>query len=141
MPAAGGPATRITNNGGTKPVEFPDGETLCYAKAVPGGSSLWCAGTRGGQERQVAASPGTFRARPQFAVARGGLYCIRYERADSPIGIDFIDIRTGSVRRVLTIHVPHRQSAEGLSVSPDGRWFLYTLYDFQDDLMLFENFR
>jgi len=141
VPAAGGPAAQITNNGGTEPVESRDGGTLFYAKPGPGASSLWCVDTRGGQERRLAASPGTFRDRPQFAVARGGVYCIRYDRMDAPIGIDFIDLRTGTVRRVLTTNMPQRQSTPGLSVSLDGRWFLYALYDFEDDLMQFENFR
>jgi len=36
---------------------------------------------------------------------------------------------------------PQRFSAPGLAVSPDGKWLLYALFDFEDDIMLFEDFR
>ena len=139
MAAVGGSAAQITMTGGTRPVESTDGETLVYAKTDAGGSSLWCADTAGGQERHLIESPGTFRV-VQFAVVRGRVYCIRYERLDDPIGIELIDLRTGSVKRVLTINVPQRQSAYGFSVSRDARWFLHAMFDFEDDLMQFENF-
>jgi hypothetical protein len=42
---------------------------------------------------------------------------------------------------VLTIKSPQRFSSNGLTVSPEGKWFLYSVFDFEDDLMQFENFR
>ena len=66
---------------------------------------------------------------------------IRYDHLDHPIGIDFLDLRNGATRRVLTVNMPQRFSAPGLAVSPDGKWLLYGLFDFEDDIMLFEDFR
>jgi hypothetical protein len=68
------------------------------------------------------------------------LYFIRYDNPDHPIEIDFLDLRNGATRRVLTVNMAQRFDAPGLSVSPDGKWLLYALFDFEDDIMLFEDF-
>jgi hypothetical protein len=69
------------------------------------------------------------------------VYCIRYDHPDRPAGIDFVDLGKGAIHRVLTLEMPQRFTGSGLSVSPDGRWFLCVLYDFEDDIMQYENFR
>jgi eukaryotic-like serine/threonine-protein kinase len=139
IPTGGGVANRITSTGGNQPLESLDGETLWFVKADASGSSLWRADTRGGSEQQVVLSAS---ARPlRFTVAERGVYFIRYELPDDPVGIDFLDFRTGSVKRVLTTNLAQRQSYVGLSFSPDGKWFLCAGRDFEDDLMQFENFR
>jgi hypothetical protein len=91
-------------------------------------------------ELQVVESPGSHIV-IQFAVAGTDLYCIRFDRLDAPISIDVVDLRTTTIRRVLNINAPQRQNSPGLSISPDRKWFLYALMDFEDDLMQFENFR
>jgi Tol biopolymer transport system component len=48
MPAKGGSPVRVTSNGGTNPIESPNGDKLFYVKQSLAGSSVWCADTHGG---------------------------------------------------------------------------------------------
>ena len=138
-----GEAVQVTKNGGALPAESPDGRFLFYLKTeeVERGShfqssTLYRQPSGGGPEQRVLTS-----LLPQFVFAAGGLYFIRYDHPDHPIGIDFLDLRNGATRRVLTVNMPQRFSAPGLAVSPDGKWLLYALFDYEDDIMLFEDFR
>ena len=140
IPPSGSSATLVTKNGGKSPVESPDGQFLFYVKTEGQEASLWCMPPEGGAERRVIDSA---MREPGFAVTAGGLCCIRYvDHPDRPAGIDFMNLRSSALKRVLTINMPQRFTGNGFSISPDGRWFLYVLYDFEDDIMQeFENFR
>jgi len=139
-----GEAVQVTKNGGALPAESPDGRFLFYLKTEgvePASRSqptaLYRQASGGGPEQRVLTSSLPL----QFVFAAGGLYFIRYDHPDHPIGIDFLDLRNGTTRRVLTVNMAQRFSADGLAVSPDGKWLLYALFDFEDDIMLFEDFR
>ncbi len=143
MPAGGGAAVQITANHAARPIESADGRFLFYARNEGAETSLWRMPSRGGPEQKIVgfARSAGYPRMVQFALARRGLYCIPYDHPDRPAGIDLVDLRTGAIKHVLTVDMPQRFNAGGFSVSPDERWLLYVLYDFEDDIMQFENFR
>jgi len=76
-------------------------------------------------------------------VVEQGIYFLTAEKMDRP-AIEFFNFTTGRLIEVATLAKPFRLATnpEGLSVSPDGRWILYTQEDQRDtDLMRVENFR
>jgi len=78
---------------------------------------------------------------PSYAFGVGALFFIRYSGADDPAVIERFDLATRAIKPVLPLGVPQRFAVPGLSVSPDGRWFLGAWWEVQSDLMRFENFR
>ena len=134
MPSGGGEAVQVTRNGGYEPVESPDGKWLYYCKGEMA-SSLWRVSTEGGEESQVLESV-FLRG---FAVVKEGIYFIPRPDSASRCSIQFFDAATTRTRLIATIEKPVRWR---LSVSPDGRWILYSQVDeVGSDLMLVENFR
>ena len=74
-----------------------------------------------------------------FGVVKEGIYFIPMPDAAGRSSIQFFNFATKRIRSISTI-----ESAIGtnLSVSPDGRWILYSQADqLGSDLMLVENFR
>jgi Tol biopolymer transport system component len=133
VPAGSGEAGQVTRKGGFEAFESPDGQWIYYTKS-DGASSLWKVPRDGGEETQVLES---IDARA-FAVAHEGIYFIPRPDAGR-YSIQFFNFATKKIRSVTTIDGP---LSEYLSVSPDGRWILYSQIDQQgSDLMLVENFR
>jgi hypothetical protein len=142
IPVAGGQAVQVTRDGGAMPLESPDGKLLVYVKLVGTIYQVRAIPAGGGAERLLLTSGlGDLIGPPQLAFAAGGLFYIRYESQDLPTTIDYLDLKTGLTRRVIATDAPQRMGHKGFSVSPDGRLFLYSLFDFEDDLMQFENFQ
>ena len=74
-----------------------------------------------------------------FSLVNEGIYFIPEPGADRKSFIQFLSFVTGKVKRVALLS---GSSAEGLSVSPDGRFLLFSQLDEAgSDLMLVENFR
>jgi hypothetical protein len=97
--------------------------------------SLWKIPVSGGEERQMLLSVSN-RA---FSVVNEGIYFIPEPGVDGKPSIQFLSFATGKVKTVAPISA---LPMEGLSVSPDGRFLLYTQLDeVGGDLMLVENFR
>ena len=136
----GGEPIQVTQDGGAVAFESTDGKFVYYTKDHQFRSSLWKVPVGGGEETQVLES---VRA-PNFSVTPQGIYFIRPPDTDEPgrsFLIRFFDFATG---RATTIHSlpPGVRASFGLTVSPDGRFILYTQVDqSQSDLMLVENFR
>ena len=132
--AAGGEAGQVTRNGGGTAFESPDGKSIYYTKGDP--STVWKMPVSGGEESQVLPSV----AGNAFCLVKGGIYFIPEPGTDGKSSIKFLSFATGKVKMVAPISRP--ASSEGLSVSPDGRFILYTLIgETGTDLMLVENFR
>lgn len=138
----GGPATRITRNGGFEPKESPDGRYLFYLDRHPAGlaingtAKLMRVPVDGGQENLVHE-----RVRPfLWSVTDNGIVFVTRE-AD----FDALDVYRFSDRRVarvgrLGFRVPG--SFTHMTVSRDGRWALATkMVRFDSDLMRIDNFR
>lgn len=137
----GSEPTRITKDGGSGAVfESVDGKFVYYARTVgssTGAAALWRAPTGGGKEVKVLDA--VFRL--QFAVTASGIYFSGPADQGSSYAssIQFLDFRTGKVT-----HIAPREwgGHPGLSVSPDGRFLLYSFAELiGSDLMLVENFR
>ena len=138
----GGPATRITHNGGFDPKESSDGRYLFYLDRHPAGvaadgtARLMRSLVAGGQEELMLE-----RVRPfLWSVSDTAIVFLTREP-----NFDAIDVYRFSDRRVarvgrLGFRVPGR--FRSLTVSRDGRWALGTkMVRFDSDLMRLDNFR
>jgi Tol biopolymer transport system component len=133
VPSGGGEAVRVTRKGGYAALESPDSQWVYYTKSHEV-SGLWKMRRDGGEETQVLESV----IGPAFAIVNKGIYFIPRPDSAGRYSIQFFDFATKKNRSVTTIESPGGY----LSVSPDGRWFLYSQVDQQgSDLMLVENFR
>ena len=131
MPARGGEEIQITRKGGAGAYESPDGRFLYYLKDNNEFTSLWKVPSEGGEETQVLESV----CCQNFAVVEQGIYFV----PEPNTSVKFLTFATG---RVTTIAKLSGYAAYGFSVSPDGRWLLYSQYEQNGaDLMLVENFR
>jgi Tol biopolymer transport system component len=139
VPAAGGPAIQITRNGGGYALESPDGKWIYYAKGdLLGSTTLWKMPVQGGKETQVLPSL-SYR---DFLIVNEGIYFIPGQDSDGKSSIQFLSFTTDKAKMVTSLSgAPH----EGLSLSPDGRFILFSQSDKHQkrgsDLMLVENFR
>ncbi len=134
VPSGGGEAVVVTRQGGFEAFESHDGKWLYYTKN-DWASSLWTVPTEGGEEAQVLESVDA-RA---FAVAKEGIYFIPRPDSARRYSIQFFNSATKRTRPIATIEKPVWMY---LSVSPDGRWILYSQVDQGgSDLILVENFR
>ncbi len=138
MPAEGGPAVQVTQNGGFAAFESPDGQFVYYAKFTEPG--MWRVPVEGGEETLVLdlLQPGLWG---YWAVVDEGIYFLNAEAKPRPT-IEFFRFAT---RRATRVFVPEKDpvyGAPGLALSPDGRWILYAQVDQEtSDIMLVENFR
>ena len=140
MTSAGAEPVQVTHNGGTNPVLTADGTWIYYVKDN-GAGGLWRLSAAGGAETRVI----EMLYRWNFALTRDGIYYTSRD-PDAPTAgpapnstIRFLDGRTGTVRDLLVIDKPVDL---GFSVSPDGKYLLFTKLDYAgNDLMLVENFR
>jgi Tol biopolymer transport system component len=129
-----GEAVRVTRKGGFATSESPDSQWVYYTKRA-GASALWKVPRDGGEETQVLESV----EEQAFAPVNEGIYFIPRPDSAGRYSIQFLNFATKRIRSVSTIEGPIDSY---LSVSPDGRWILYSQIDQSgSDLMLVENFR
>ncbi|MBK9090962.1 MAG: PD40 domain-containing protein [Holophagales bacterium] len=126
---------RVTRNGGYAALESPDGRTLFYARrSEEAGFEVLSAPVGGGRETLVAPRIADWG---DFDVTAGGIVCIDPRGANERIILHPFD---GGPEKVLA--TLDRRPSFGISVSPDGRWLLYTLVE-QDatELLSVDRFR
>jgi Tol biopolymer transport system component len=132
--ANGGEAVQVTHKGGSIAFESSDGKFVYYTKS-DGESSLWKVPVEGGEETEVLTSV----ARRAFAVVENEIYFISEPPSAANHFIQFLNLTSGKTKPVATIG---KSRPSYLTVSPDGRWLLYSQDDqLGSDLMLVENFR
>jgi Tol biopolymer transport system component len=127
----GGEPVQVTRKGGRGSFESADGERLFYSKD----ETLWTAPITGGDEERVLDS---LTAPHNFVVTDSGIYFVSGDAADFPanLSIKFFDF---SSRETMPIHHADRPWWLGLTLSPDGRWILFSQSDhLGSDLMLVE---
>jgi WD40 repeat protein len=152
---AGGQAEQVTRNGALFASESEDGKDLYYVKDDP--SPLFFVPVTGGPERQVPISV----ENRGFVARKEGIYYLsrstndalpvgprgqrgdgnfyRSQTRDSGCSLSFYDFATRQSRTITHIDGPMYL---GLTVSPDGKSFLFSKSVVAgSDLMLIENFR
>ncbi len=139
VPATGGDAVQVTQQVGHDGVESPDGQFLYFTKGyrVPG---IWKMPIAGGEATLVLDQHGAGVWR-HWEVTEAGIYFATEEQPKQTL-IEFFSFATRQVTLIATMPKGLDRSTPGLSVSPDGRWLIWSQLDQQgSDILLLENFR
>jgi len=137
-PAQGGAAVQVTKtNGGQEAFESIEGKFVYYGSSdAPG---VWKVPVAGGKETRVLDRGG----QNGWALTGQGI-CFFDFSGSSGSTLKFYNFGTGKVAllREFSKGSQVERAATALTVSPDGRWILYTQLDqSSSDLMLVENYR
>jgi Tol biopolymer transport system component len=140
MPLSGGKPVQITNAGAFRPEESPDGKSLYYSKL--GQPGLWAISAEGGEERQVLDFTVSEKNR-NWTVAKHGIYFFDFEvPPGAPKLVKFYSFKSGKIVRAGSVEPTASVDFSGISVSPDGRWLLYShIASISSDLVLLDHFR
>jgi Tol biopolymer transport system component len=134
-PATGGEPVQLTRNGGLEIFESPDGHWLYYTKRGRK-SGFWRMPIEGGQETYVAELEAV--ANRYWENSAQGIYFVTPSKA--PV-LDLFHFADGKVTPLANLPVQPAMSHRGLSISPDGRSFLYMQADIAtSNLMVVNNF-
>jgi dipeptidyl aminopeptidase/acylaminoacyl peptidase len=140
-PATGGDAVVIAglppNEWGLDPVESFDGETVYFTSVAGDGKSTLYAVSLKKLGTKVALKEIPIIDHAAFwTVVPGGIYFVP---ADAPKSIRYFDFRAKHVRQIFE---SDKRFWYGLSVSPDGRYILYSKVDEENqDIMLADKLR
>jgi Tol biopolymer transport system component/DNA-binding winged helix-turn-helix (wHTH) protein len=136
-PASGGEAVVLSKDvDGVSPRESFDGKKVYFANrffnsklkqvALPG---------QPGTESQVDGLP-RLKGASDWALSPGGIYFVPQ---DAPRSLRYFDFASKQIRPIFEAD---KDFGSGLSVSPDGRWILYSLVgDESSDIMIVNGFR
>ena len=97
IPASGGEAVQLTQEGGDRPQVSPDGKWVYYLKPTrPGEDSLWRSSLEGGAEEQVLDSVSQL----SFAVVKDGVYFFPPPSAEGRTAILFRSFTSGETAKI-----------------------------------------
>jgi Tol biopolymer transport system component len=137
MPSTGGKPDLITKERAFRPEESLDGKVVFYGKL--GTNGLWSVPADGGEERQVLDS---VMGRNWTVTPKGIYYFDSGGSPGTPGAVKFYNLKTGAVNAVGAVESTVSTDFSGMSVSPDGRWLLYShVASTGSDLMLLDGFR
>lgn len=137
--ATGGRAVQLTKTASSMPIESPDGQHVYFVRLTEGKFRLWHMRPDGTGESMVDAMPALRTDGYEWWPVESGIYF--YQDTGVKTEVDFLDLRTSRIRRIYTFDKPPDTWLGGLSVSPDGKWLLYSrTEEAASDLMLVENF-
>jgi len=135
-PATGGDAILLSAERSYFPWESYDGKTLYFADQDDGPSSIKMVSLQTPGVASVLPGMPTVKDGSEWTVTPQGIYIVP---ADSRKSVRYFDFATAQVRPVFEAS---KFSDDTLSVSPDGRWILYTqIVEVKAEIMLVENFR
>jgi len=137
VPPQGGTQVQVTQEGGFDAFESPDGKSLYILRNDEGHAGFWKMPIEGGHETQLV--PGVqWNSSGSWS---DGICYLDFD--ESPPEIKQMDFATGRVRRLGTLDTGNLiRYVLGISVSPDGKWLLYTRLDHtESNIVLVENFR
>lgn len=141
MPAGGGTPVQVTREGGFCGVESPDRKWLYYTKASNVAGLYRAALPEGTEELAIEDLPAGYSSYWSFGNA--GIYYVTREnqpRGGARYPLHFF--APAARKRTTLAYLPKRPFNNGLSVSPDGVWFLYTQVDTSEtDITLVANYR
>ncbi|HEY1218316.1 MAG: hypothetical protein ABSE42_16600 [Bryobacteraceae bacterium] len=129
---------KLTNNWSDgEPEESADGKYVYFRRE----RSIWRVLTSGDAQEEVIV-PDRDARWTAFQTAAAGLYYLELDREERTVALRFYDFQTKKSRELLRLPVADPSSASNFSVSPDGRYVLYSTVDHaQTTLVLTENFR
>jgi Tol biopolymer transport system component len=135
-PASGGDAVALSAEFGTYGWESYDRERFYFTSIRDDITSVHTVTLKPvGTESVLRGMPVGFD-HAQWTVVPGGIYFVS---ADAPKSVRYFDFATKQVRQIFDAE---KEFSDGLSVSPDGRWILYTQVDEANtDIMLVDHFR
>jgi Tol biopolymer transport system component/DNA-binding winged helix-turn-helix (wHTH) protein len=137
--ATGGRAVQLTKTASIMPIESPDGQYVYFVRFTEGQFRLWRIRPDGSGESMVSATPPLNSDGYEWWPSKSGVYFYAYK--DGQAEVDFVDLGTSRVRRICKLDKPPAPWFGGLSISPDGKWLLYSRIDeTASDLMMVENF-
>jgi Tol biopolymer transport system component len=133
IPASGGTAVQVSRGMMFDVAESADGQYLYYTTQLEAGG-IWRRRVDGGEPTLLRGTERVQRYR-YWKLTPQGVYFV--EGPADPV-VQFLDFRTARVTRLASLS-PQLLLQRGLSVSPDGRFFLYGQDDArQTDLYLIE---
>jgi Tol biopolymer transport system component/DNA-binding winged helix-turn-helix (wHTH) protein len=131
IPSAGGKPVQVTKNGAHIPLESPDGKTLYYTDKEQD-ARLLRSTVDGAGETEVLSGV----AHRGFVIAADRIYYMR-EEPDGSTGIRRFMLATGVDSPIVSVSGP---VFVGLSLSPDGKYLVYSQLRVAMNLMLVEDF-
>jgi Tol biopolymer transport system component/DNA-binding winged helix-turn-helix (wHTH) protein len=133
VPSAGGPAELFTDHPST--YSSVSGERLVFNVTRADGIVLWVKPVDGGPEAPLEGMPKLSYA-DAWVAGRTGIYYT--DALSRPVTINYYDFASRTTRSLMTLkQAPVTVAGPGISVSPDGRWLLYSQTDDQQsEIML-----
>jgi Tol biopolymer transport system component/serine/threonine protein kinase len=135
-PAEGGTPLQVTHRGGREAFESFDGKSVYYVKL--GSSGVWNVPSFGGEEVRILAHG----QQNLWALSKDGIYYGDIDHGGAFV-ITFYSFSTRheTLVRVFPSSTKLDSNSTALSISPDGRWILYTQLDQAgSDLMFMEGY-
>ena len=135
-PAGGGDATLLVGSvEWTRAIESADGKVLYFPSRNFDANIMMLALDRPGATPQAIQQMAKIFTAGQWAVVPAGIY---FSPQDNPRSICFYDFATKHTREIFRAD---KDLNEGMSVSPDGRYMLYSQMESNADIMLVNHFR
>jgi Tol biopolymer transport system component/DNA-binding winged helix-turn-helix (wHTH) protein len=136
-PAGGGDATLLAASQDLRtPIESSDGKVLYFPWGFSDANIMMLALDRPDATPQLVPEMPEISHEAQWAVMPDGMY---FSPHDNPRSICFYDFATKHTREIFRAD---KDLAEGMSISPDRRYMLYSQIDESNsDIMLVDNFR
>lgn len=132
VPSTGGDAIQITHLGGHAVLESADGRSIYYVKN-PDNTQLWKSAFDGSGERPIIENV----YGRSFVVTMDRIYYLQ-RQPDNTATLRYLNLANGQDRKISSIDKPILQ---GLSLSPDGKYLIYSQTDnYGGDLMFVPDF-
>ena len=136
VPSEGGHATQVAPFPARIPTESPDGQYIYFHR----NSELWRVNMGGTDEEQVQGMPRLCNVGEAWVPFGSGIYFMGCGKDGQHV--EYLDLATHQVKVIYKPLTPPGDWLGGLSVSPDGKYLLYSQIDEQSsNLMMVENWR